>query len=465
MDKYEFKLAPAYCLFNGTAVKEQDCAEICFWVENINDLILQGRLRRAFQRHIEYVLSMEDCPDAYRNLPKVSFEACQHELVRNYVSKRFNEERAPEQLEEKSGANKSDAAAVIMLDTILCEARDKGASDVHIEKGDVRLRINGSLEAFMYLQEDKASELIQRIKLLAGMNLLEKRRSQDGHFSYGNNKPIFVRVSSMPVYNEKLMYEESIVLRLLDTSRLPLDLNLLGFLDSQVEIIEGFEAMKNGLLLICGPTGAGKSTTAAAILTDIQKKSFGKKKIISMEDPPEYVIPYVSQIQIDSAMDNSFQDCLVHIFRQDPDVIMIGEIRDELSAQTALRAAMTGHLVIATLHTSSPMEAFLRMENLGADKRILSSILKGVICQELEYLGEETILFADVSLVDEDFSNCVEKELPMEELDRHFSHNNNYCKGLNTSIEIMGMNYKKKKPLYRVWNGGRDDKKNNRRLG
>ena len=452
MNKYSFKLAPAYCLFNGSAILSQEGSRILFGLENINDEILQNRLRRAFVKHLDYVTSLRECPDEYRDSPDISFEACERSVIRSYVSEMFSVDIEHEkQAESKKSLENEEAAAVILLDSILTEAREKHASDIHIEKGLVRFRVNGLLESYIALQNERNNELVQRIKLLAGMNVLEKRRCQDGNFVYGNSSPLFLRVSSIPIYDSKNDFEESLVLRLLDTSRLPLEMSFLGFSDRQLELIEGLEELKNGLILVCGPTGSGKSTTLASILTDIVKKSFGKKKIISLEDPPEYVIPDVCQIQVSAEKRNSFRNALVHIFRQDPDVIMIGEIRDEFSAEAAIRASMTGHLVFATLHTSSAEEALLRLENLGCDSRILSSVLRAVICQELEFIDDNCQLFADIAIA--------------QNGEKDFLHVNNYQTGLTKSIQVMGRMHKEGLPLISHWNGGSNGKKTNRRIG
>jgi type II secretory ATPase GspE/PulE/Tfp pilus assembly ATPase PilB-like protein len=425
-------------------------------------------LKKAFIKHIEYICASKDCPDEYRDMPEINFETCQRTLVRNYVSGIFSSEGgrglgSGEGEEEKK--ENDEAAAVILLDSILSEARERRASDIHIEKGLVRFRVDGALETYISLQNEKAHELVQRIKLLAGMNVIEKRRCQNGHFVYGNSSPIFLRVSSIPLYDAKNLFEESLVLRLLDTSRLPLEMNYLGFSDSQLDLIGKFELLKNGLVLVCGPTGSGKSTTLASILTDIVKKSFGEKKIISLEDPPEYVIPDVCQIQVSYELKNSFKDALVHIFRQDPDVIMIGEIRDEMSAEAALRAAMTGHLVFATLHTSSAVEALLRLENLGCDRRILASVIKGVICQELEFMEDDCQLFADVAVPQGELAFGAGASLGVGELDNQFIHINNYNAGFSKSIQVMGRRHKAGLPFIRVWNGGENEKNADRCLG
>ena len=186
-----------------------------------------------------------------------------------------------------------------------------------------------------------------------------------------------------------------------------------------------------------------------------------------MEDPPEYVIPGVSQIQIDEKR-NSFKEALIHVFRQDPDVLMIGEIRDEVSAEIAVKAAMTGHLVFATLHTVSAGDALLRLENLGLDRRIIASVIRGVICQELEYIDESPHLFADVAFPKEEFEKTVtdlKMSLSAEELNELFLHVDNHASGFVKTLTLMGQAYKAGKPAVRIWNGGLGGKKSNRRIG
>lgn len=233
-------------------------------------------------------------------------------------------------------------------------------------------------------------------------------------------------------------------MRLLDTKRVPLMLGQLGYNGKQLEQIELMSDKKNGLVLVCGPTGSGKSTTLASILVEIEKKDNGYKKIVSLEDPPEYRIPNVTQIKIDE--NNSFNDSLSHIFRQDPDVIMIGEIRDEESAAVALRAALTGHLVFATLHTASAGEAFLRLENLGVDRALLSSVMRGVICQELNYIEGKMRLYADVGVWGRqaDCGGGV-AHTTAEEINALFTHYTNYSDILDETMQLYAKKLKKAK--------------------
>jgi len=448
--KYDFCLTPAYCIYNGVAVLEQDGSFIKFLITDAANEVLRGRLSRAFERYVSGVRKIADCPDNFRNLIKIDFENGNRERLRKCVSQLYRAEEGSVVTDETEEALKTqrEAAAVLLLDSILNEARTRGATDIHIEGNCVRLRINGRLEELFVIQNEKSIELVQRIKLLAGMNVIEKRRCQDGHFVYGNKKPFFLRVSTMAIIGEKFSGEESLVMRLLDTSRIPLCIDELGFNARQTEVLcgsEGLTSLSNGLVLVCGPTGSGKSTTVASLLVEIEKTVKGALKIISLEDPPEYVIPGVTQVKVDER--NGFSDALNHIFRQDPDVIMIGEIRDEESAAAALRASLTGHLVFATLHAGCATEAVFRLENLGVDRKLLCQILRGVVCQELNELGGRMRLYADIALPKENFSRNAAAEVS-EELFNHFT---NYEEVLRESLNVMSKGHKTKRrkvPLY-----------------
>lgn len=430
MSKMEFKLTPAYCLFNGIAVYEQNGAEITFLIENDDDALLQERLTKAFENYLENIRHDENCPEKYRRMSRIEFIKSSRSELRKCISELYEKDKNEENQyfsddEEQQGLD--DAAAVLLLDSILDKARSKKASDIHIEKNTVRYRINGKLENQSELIHEKATELVQRIKLLAGMNVLEKRKSQDGHFVYGDVNPLFVRVSSMSIFSKQQSeMEESVVLRILDTSRIPLSLSQLGFDLLQFESIKRLCQEKNGLIVICGPTGAGKSTTAASMLLEIKKQKNDTLKIISLEDPPEYIIPGITQVQIDDSQNNTYEDALAHVFRQDPDVIMIGEIRDEKSATAAIRASLTGHLVLATLHTSSAAGSVLRLENLGIGRKIIASVLKGVVVQDLSFSEDSASLIADVALPDYSFAADISTQMSEDEIERLFDHLTNY---------------------------------------
>ena len=438
-NRFEFILTPAYCLFNGVAVLEQCGASISFLLENEANEVLKARLKRAFENHLTMVQKLKDCPENYRRLPAVEFIGGSRGQLRKCISRlyRASDKGASLENNEKPDFERSrrEAAAVLLLDSILNEARLRRATDIHIEQNYVRLRVNGRLEKLLEIQREKANELVQRIKLLAGMNVIEKRGCQDGHFVYGNQNPFFLRVSTVAVVGENYSGEESLVIRLLDTSRIPLELDSLGFNLLQLERLSELCQTQSGLILVCGPTGAGKSTTVASILIDIEKRSGGSLKILSLEDPPEYVIPGLTQIKVDDR--NGFSQALNHIFRQDPDVIMIGEIRDEESAAAALRAALTGHLVFATVHAGNAGEAVLRLENLGLERRLFAPVIRGIICQELDLSQGRSCLYADLALPAKDFiSSCVRAESE-EDFEGLFEHYTNYSDIVSETIKNL----------------------------
>ena len=445
MRNYEFKLTPAYCLYNGIAIKRQQGSRICFLSEDPDDKQLRSRVTKAFKNYLEYVNRQEDCPEIYKNQPSIQFVAGNHAELRKQVSQLYSQNEsipmldAADETETQSKSENrktSEAAAVLLFDTIMVDARVRKATDIHIENNCVRFRISGKLITISRLTEDKCIELIQRIKFLAGMNVLEKKRSQDGHFVYGGTEPIFVRVSTVGVVcgkNNDL--EESVVIRLLDTTRLPLALEKLGFNEQQLVKIRKMSRVPNGLVVICGPTGAGKSTTAAAMLVELSNSCCNSTKIISLEDPPEYLMPGVTQIQIDEK--NPYMEALMHVFRQDPDVLMIGEIRDENSATVAIRAALTGHLVIATLHTATAAGVVLRLENLGIPRNMIVSVLKGVVAQELNNFEGNVNLLADVCEPTNQLLKKAEKALSEQELEECFEHTTNYSQMLAKTLSIL----------------------------
>ena len=442
--RFKFVLTPAYCLFNGVAVLEQNGASISFLIENEQNEILKARLKRAFENHLGMIRKLKDCPEIYRRIPAVEFMAGNRSQLRKCVSRLYSTQGMQSEGMDVSSElaassdnekNQREAAAVLLLDSILNEARLRKATDIHIEQNCVRLRVNGQLEKLLELQSEKGTELVQRIKLLAGMNVIEKRRCQDGHFVYGNQNPFFLRVSTMSVIGENYIGEESVVIRLLDTSRIPLELDRLGFNLVQLERLEFLSHEPNGLILVCGPTGSGKSTTIASILVDIEKSCGGVMKILSLEDPPEYVIPGVTQVKVDEK--NGFSEALNHIFRQDPDIIMIGEIRDEESAGAALRASLTGHLVFATLHAGNVGEAILRLENLGLPRKLFCPVIRAVICQELDLSREKNQLYADVAEPKESFSSMCMRAESEDDFDLIFEHYTNYQDVLQESMREL----------------------------
>lgn len=256
----------------------------------------------------------------------------------------------------------------------------EGISDIHFapEKTDVRLevRLNGILEEIARVSAKTYEDYVRQIKFLAKLKLNVDTAPQDGHYTFAaENRTVNVRVASMPS-----RFGEKITLRLLDPDRGIVPLQKLGFDSSIEEALTNIVQMPNGLFLITGPTGSGKTTTLYALLNTIVGT---QRNIITLEDPVEYELPGIVQSQIDPDHDYTFASGLRSALRHDPDVILVGEIRDYETAQTAIDAALTGHLVLSTLHTNSAIEAIPRLLAMGVSPYTLAPSLRGVLAQRL----------------------------------------------------------------------------------
>ena len=277
--------------------------------------------------------------------------------------------------------SQDDAPIIKLFNLILKEAIAKKASDIHLQvfedKLNVKLRIHGSIENAFTLKAGIATRLFTRIKIISGLDITEKRKPQDGRVTINfGSYPVDLRISTIPSYDS-----ERIVLRLLDQRHMELDLKHLGMLDNQLSEFSSLLSQKSGIILVTGPTGSGKTTTLYAAIEKIKTKNIN---IMTIEDPIEYKIEGISQTQVNPKINLSFADGLRSILRQDPDVILVGEIRDEETADIALRASLTGHLVLSTLHTNTPLGAFDRLNELGVDKKMLTSSVICVVGQSLE---------------------------------------------------------------------------------
>ena len=277
--------------------------------------------------------------------------------------------------------SQDDAPIIKLFNLILKEAINKKASDIHMQifddKLNIKMRIDGSMEQSFSLNAGIAIRLFTRIKIISGLDITEKRKPQDGRVTINMGvHPIDLRISTLPSYDS-----ERIVLRLLDQRQMKLDLNNIGMLDNQLLGFNKFLDKKNGIILVTGPTGSGKTTTLYAAIEKIKVKDIN---IMTIEDPIEYKIDGISQTQVNPKINLNFAEGLRSILRQDPDVILVGEIRDQETADIALRASMTGHLVLSTLHTNTPLGAFDRLNELGIDKKMLTSSITCIIGQTLE---------------------------------------------------------------------------------
>ena len=274
----------------------------------------------------------------------------------------------------------NDAPIIRMLNALLTQAVKDGASDIHIEPYErssaVRFRVDGNLREVVQPNRALHAALISRLKIMAELDIAEKRLPQDGRISLRiGTRAVDVRVSTLPN-----AHGERAVLRLLDKSGSRLTLPAVGMQGDTLMRFEGLITQPHGIILVTGPTGSGKTTTLYAALGKLDASS---ANIMTVEDPIEYELPGVGQTQVNPKIDLDFAKALRAILRQDPDIIMIGEIRDFETAQIAIQASLTGHLVLATLHTNDAASAVTRLTDMGVEPFLLSSSLLGVLAQRL----------------------------------------------------------------------------------
>ncbi len=276
--------------------------------------------------------------------------------------------------------NVSDAPVVRLLRTLFEDAVQMKASDIHIEPDEgvvrIRQRIDGLLNEQVMKEQRIASALVMRLKIMSGLDISEKRLPQDGRFNIRvKNHNIDVRVSTMPV-----QYGESVVMRLLDQSAGVSHLEASGMPPEMLERFRRLLQRPFGLVLVTGPTGSGKTTTLYGGLSELNSP---EKKIITVEDPVEYRLPRINQVQVNAKIDLSFARVLRAALRQDPDIVLIGEMRDQETAEIGLRAALTGHLVLSTLHTNDALTSAMRLIDMGAEPFLVASSLNAVLAQRL----------------------------------------------------------------------------------
>ncbi|MCO4799927.1 MAG: Flp pilus assembly complex ATPase component TadA [Colwelliaceae bacterium] len=273
-----------------------------------------------------------------------------------------------------------DATVGKLLQSVFEDAVQMRASDIHIEPDEnllrIRQRIDGVLQENVLKENKIASAMVLRLKLMAGLDISEKRLPQDGRFNLQiKGHSIDVRMSTMPV-----QHGESVVMRLLDQSAGLLSLDETGMPEDLVARVRHQISRPHGMVLVTGPTGSGKTTTLYGALSELNKSS---KKIITVEDPVEYRLPRVNQVQVNSKIDLTFSGVLRTALRQDPDILMVGEMRDHETVEIGLRGALTGHLVLSTLHTNDAITSALRLMDMGAAGFLVGSSLRAVIAQRL----------------------------------------------------------------------------------
>ncbi|GHC75172.1 type II secretion system protein GspE [Pseudorhodoferax aquiterrae] len=292
------------------------------------------------------------------------------------LSRMMQELPAVEDLLETS----DDAPIIRMLNALLTQAARDGASDIHIEPyerhSSVRFRVDGTLREVVQPNRALHAALISRLKIMAELDISEKRLPQDGRISLRiGTRAVDVRVSTLPS-----AHGERAVLRLLDKSSERISLASVGMQGAVLHQLQELIAQPHGIILVTGPTGSGKTTTLYAALSELDAS---RSNIMTVEDPIEYELPGIGQTQVNAKIDLTFAKALRAILRQDPDVIMIGEIRDFETAQIAIQASLTGHLVLATLHTNDAASAVTRLIDMGVEPFLLSSSLLGVQAQRL----------------------------------------------------------------------------------
>ena len=273
-----------------------------------------------------------------------------------------------------------DAPIIRLINALITEAIKENASDIHVEPFETRLsirfRVDGELREVLEPPRQIASLLCSRIKVMAQLDIAEKRLPQDGRIALKvANRPVDIRVSTLPSG-----HGERVVMRILDKQAGRLDLLQLGMSDADRHRVGEMIQKPHGIILVTGPTGSGKTTTLYAMLTALND---AKRNILTVEDPIEYDLDGIGQTPVNTKVDMTFAKGLRAILRQDPDVVMVGEIRDSETAQIAVQASLTGHLVLSTLHTNSAVGAITRLQDMGVEPFLLSSTLLGVISQRL----------------------------------------------------------------------------------
>ncbi len=319
----------------------------------------------------------------YPGEPVTFHLAADHQLDR--LLEAVRKERAMETLFSGDDARQlrelaEEAPIIALVSNLLAQAVDLEASDIHVEPAEelfaVRMRVDGVLHTRLTQPIERFAAVASRIKLISGIDIAERRLPQDGRITERiAGKEMDIRVSTVPC-----AFGESIVLRLLAQERGDLALANLGMEPDHLQMFRGWLHASNGIVLVTGPTGSGKSTTLAGALEEIDD---GVQKIITVEDPIEYQMPRITQIQVHAEIGYTFARALRHILRQDPDVIMIGEIRDLETADIAIRSALTGHVVMSTVHTNDAVSSFIRLVDMGVEPFLVAAPTRGVQAQRL----------------------------------------------------------------------------------
>ena len=341
------------------------------------DLFAYDEISRLVKRQIELAVVNETevlaaIDRIYRRTEDISTLTRELEQDLGDVSVDFGALAANPGLEE--------APIVKLLQSVFEDATQVRASDIHIEPQEGRLQIRFRIDGVLHLQTEAdskiASSLALRLKLMSDLDISEKRLPQDGRFAIRvKNQRIDVRISTMPT-----QYGESVVMRLLNQGGTTLRLDAIGMPPALVAQFRAIVSRPNGLVLVTGPTGSGKTTTLYCALSELNSV---EKKLITVEDPVEYRLAGINQVQVNDKIELNFARVLRSALRQDPDIVLVGEMRDQETAQIGLRAAMTGHLVLSTLHTNDAISTPLRLMDMGVPRYMVGSSLQAVLAQRL----------------------------------------------------------------------------------
>ena len=341
------------------------------------DIFTYDEIVRTVRKNVELAVATESAVDkfidnAYHGTDEID------ELARS-LSEELGQEEAIDISQLATGEAAEDAPVVRLLQTVFEDALQEGASDIHIEPIDGRLQIRFRVDGMLHVATEADSRigpaLIQRLKLMGEMNIAEKRLPQDGRFMIRvDQRQVDVRLSVI-----RTQYGESAVMRLLTGSG-EVSLDRLGIAPETLVSFRRMIHQPNGLVLVTGPTGSGKTTTLYGALAELNDPGV---KILTVEDPVEYRLPGINQVQVQDKIELTFSRALRAFLRQDPDIILVGEMRDQETALIALRAALTGHLVLSTLHTNDAASAAARLLDMGAPSYLLASSLTCIMAQRL----------------------------------------------------------------------------------
>lgn len=338
------------------------------------------QLRLCYQRPIKLVVTSPEEITRAINAIRTSLMSDRSSALSNDPTSAANQDYHAQLKIDVTDAEDDDAPIIRYVNAIIFKASSERASDVHIEpyedKLNVRFRIDGVLYDVASEEKTFQAAIISRVKVMSGLNIAEKRLPQDGRISLKiAGKDVDIRVSTIPT-----QYGERIVMRLLDKTTTVLDLEEIGITGRNLELVDKLIRKPNGIILVTGPTGSGKTTTLYSCLTRINTPDLN---ILTVEDPIEYQLEGIGQMQVNPKIDFTFATGLRAILRQDPDVVMVGEIRDTETAEIAIQASLTGHLVFSTLHTNDSSGAVSRLLDMGSEPFLVASSLLAVMAQRL----------------------------------------------------------------------------------